>query len=146
MGTAPSHGSPKHIETYARTSSPAARARATTGSNIANCPSRDELRFFCAKVSVALAKIAMWLTPASRARSRPRSLGTRTGRGVRPSSGSRATSSAASASCGTHVGWTKLVASTIGSPAAMSRWTNSALISTGTIADSFCRPSRGPTS
>ena len=80
--------------------------------------------------------------PSSSARSRPRSLGTSTGR-CRPSSPRSAISSAASASCGTHVGWTKLVASTIGRPAATRRRTNSAFTSTGTIAFSFCRPSRG---
>ncbi len=104
------------------------------------------MRFFCANVSVALPKIATWLHPASSARSSPRSLGTSTGSGVGPSSGNRATSSAASASCGTHFGWTKLVASTIGSPAAMSLVMNSALSSSDTIPDSFCSPSRGPTS
>ena len=79
------------------------------------------LRFFFANVSVALPKIATCVQPAASARSSPRSLGTSTGSGTGPSSGSRATSSSASASCGTHFGWTKLVASTIGSPAATSR-------------------------
>ena len=38
------------------------------------------MRLRCAKVSVALPKIAMWRQPSSSARSRPRSLGTSTGR------------------------------------------------------------------
>ncbi len=55
-------------------------------------------------------------------------------------------SCSASASCGTHFGWTKLVVSMVRSPASASRSTNCALTSTGTIAASFCNPSRGPTS
>src|SRR5581483_9595215 len=57
----------------------------------------------------------------------------------------RSTSSA-SASCGTHLGFTKLVASTTGSPAAARRSMSSILVCAGTIAASFCSPSRGPTS
>src|SRR5665647_784901 len=53
MGTSPSQGSPKHIETYARTHRPSARARATTGANIAMDSSTLRLRFLRAKVSVA---------------------------------------------------------------------------------------------
>src|SRR5262245_33770366 len=145
-GTTPSHGSPKHIDKYARTSRPSARARMTTGSNMAYCSSRPRLRLRRANDSVALPKIAMCVTPAATARSRPRSFGTSTGSGVGPARSSRSTSSAASASCVTDFGWTKLVASTIGSPAAIRRPTNSAFTSSGTIADSFCSPSRGPTS
>ena len=59
---------------------------------------------------------------------------------------SRGSSSSASASWGTHFGWTKLVASMVRSPASASRAMNSAFTSTGSSADSFCRPSRGPTS
>ena len=61
---------------------PAARARVTVGSNMANCSSRLRLRLRWAKVSVALPKIAMWRQPSSSARSRPRSLGTSTGRSL----------------------------------------------------------------
>ena len=61
---------------------PSASARATVGSNIANCSSSERLRLRRAKVSVALPKIAMCRTPLASARSRPRSLGTSTGIGV----------------------------------------------------------------
>ncbi len=136
--------------TYARTSSPASRARTTVGSNIANCSSRLRLRLRCAKVSVALPKIAMWRQPSSRARSSPRSFGTSTGSSLPASPSSPSISivisSAASASWGTHFGCTKLVASTTGRPTASRRWMNSAFASTGTMPCSFCRPSRGPTS
>ena len=54
--------------------------------------------------------------------------------------------SAASAICGTHLGDTKLVASTAGSPASLRRLTSSTLASVGTTPGSFCSPSRGPTS
>src|SRR5690606_15697919 len=57
-----------------------------------------------------------------------------------------ASSSAASASCGTHFGCTKLVASTVVSPASASLSRNSNFTSTGTVVRSFCKPSRGPTS
>src|SRR5471030_1721392 len=45
MGTAPSQGSPKHIETYARTHRPSTRARSTTGANIAMDSFTVRLRF-----------------------------------------------------------------------------------------------------
>src|SRR5690606_22702002 len=54
--------------------------------------------------------------------------------------------SAASASCGTHRGLTKLVASTTGNPVADSRSTSVILSAVAMVADSFCSPSRGPTS
>ena len=64
-----------------------ARARATTGANISIDSATVRLRFLRAKVSVALPKMAMCADPGSSARSRPRSLGTRTGRrGPRPTS------------------------------------------------------------
>ena len=47
------------------------------------------MRLRCAKVSVALPKIAMWRQPSSSARSRPRSLGTSTGRSRAASPGPR---------------------------------------------------------
>ncbi len=84
---------------------------------------------------MALPKTATCRSPFSSARSRPRSLGTSTGsreRGVaevgRPA---RSTSSAASASCGTQRGCTKLVASTTGRPASSRRRTNSAFVAVG---------------
>src|SRR5690606_27871212 len=54
--------------------------------------------------------------------------------------------SAASASCGMRRGLTKLVASIAARPAAPRRSMNSILTAAGTMAGSFCRPSRGPTS
>src|SRR4249919_3957965 len=57
-----------------------------------------------------------------------------------------AKTSAASASCGTHFGLTKLVASMLCRPAADRRSINAILSAVAMIAFSFCRPSRGPTS
>src|SRR5258707_9909940 len=48
--------------------------------------------------------------------------------------------------CGTHLGDTKLPASTAEWPAADSASISATLASTGTGLASFCRPSRGPTS
>ena len=117
---------------------------------MANCSSRLRLRLRWAKVSVALPKIAMCRQPelerpveaalvGDQHRQLPALL-------AEVASISRVIRSPASASWGTHFGWTKLVASTTGSPAASSRRMNSALASTGTMPSSFCRPSRGPTS
>jgi len=47
---------------------------------------------------------------------------------------------------GTHLGETKLVASTTGNPEDTSLWINSTFTSVGTIFFSFCSPSLGPTS
>src|SRR5215468_4855867 len=58
----------------------------------------------------------------------------------------RAMTSAASAICGTHLGETNAVASTAGKPASESWSISAILVSVGTVAFSFCRPSRGPTS
>lgn len=55
-------------------------------------------------------------------------------------------SCSASASWGTHLGWTKLVASMVVRPESARRRMNSALTSVGTVAFSFCSPSRAPTS
>src|SRR5690606_9868825 len=57
-----------------------------------------------------------------------------------------ANTSAASASCGTHFGLTKLVASTVRRPVVDRRSMSAILSAAGTCAASFCRPSRGPTS
>src|SRR5262245_8528242 len=53
---------------------------------------------------------------------------------------------ALSAICGTHLGLTKLVTSISRQPAACKRCTSSILTSEPTGMDSFCSPSRGPTS
>src|SRR5690606_17331527 len=57
-----------------------------------------------------------------------------------------ASTSAASASCGTHLGLTKLVASMVRSPVADSLSTSATLSAVLIIDFSFCSPSRGPTS
>src|SRR5215217_3221734 len=54
--------------------------------------------------------------------------------------------SAASASCGTAFGLTKLVTSMTGRPAAVSASTNAIFALVGIVVASFWRPSRGPTS
>ena len=51
-----------------------------------------------------------------------------------------------SASCGIHFGFTKLVISMARSPVSDSASMSFTLSSVGTMRDSFCRPSRGPTS
>lgn len=51
-----------------------------------------------------------------------------------------------SAICGTHFGETKEVTSITGRRAADRRLIRSILVLDGTSFDSFCRPSRGPTS
>ena len=112
---------------------------------MANCSSRLRLRLRCAKVSVADPKIAMCRHPSSSARSRP-ALVRHQHRQLPAVVAQQLHQLTASASWGTHFGCTKLVASTIGSPAATSRRMNSAFTSVGTSADSFCSPSRGPTS
>src|SRR5918992_3739009 len=57
-----------------------------------------------------------------------------------------ATTSSAPAICGTFFGFTKLAASTRGTPAAASLSHRSARVSGGRIFSSFCSPSLGPTS
>src|SRR5918998_2346314 len=57
-----------------------------------------------------------------------------------------ATTSSAPAICGTFFGFTKLAASTRGTPGAASLSHRSARVSGGRIFSSFCRPSLGPTS
>src|SRR2546429_4610106 len=52
----------------------------------------------------------------------------------------------ASAICGTHFGLTNADTSMTGRFAALSLSTNAILSAVETIADSFCKPSRGPTS
>ena len=116
-----------------RTASPSARARLTTGANISSDAATDRLRLRWAKVSVALPKTAISEVPHSRARSRPRSLGTRTG--WRPGRGpSSSSSSSASPNWGTQLRGTKLVSSTALRPAPIRRRMKSAFPSTGTLA------------
>lgn len=97
--------------------------------------------------SLAAVKRAMAWRQADLARSRPLGLGTRA---ERVASGglcrSRARRSSASASWGTHFGWTKLVASMRTRPAAARSRTKASLASVGMGVGSFWRPSRGPTS
>src|SRR5215831_15478080 len=58
----------------------------------------------------------------------------------------RASTSAVSAICGTHLGETKAPASMTDKPVSERRSISSTLMAVVRIADSFCRPSRGPTS
>src|SRR5918995_5391580 len=98
------------------------------------------------KVSDAAAKMATSLTPAAWALSRPARLGTNAVYLVPCARSMRASTSAASAICGTHFGLTKAVTSTTGRPALESRSTNATLSAVEIAALSFCSPSRGPTS
>lgn len=148
-GTAPSHGSPKHIERYPRTWAFSAFARATTGSNMASDSATVRFRLRAANVSVAEPNTAIDRAPSASARSSPRSFGTRTGRDTSPTSAMSprsGNSCSASASWGTHFGCTKLVASIVVRPATARRRMNSAFTGVGTVPFSFWRPSRAPTS
>ena len=124
-------------------------ARLTTGANASRACTRPRLRLRCENVSVALAKTATSRTPSASARSSPRSFGTSTG---------KRTPGCAAA------GETRHDLLGVGELRAPSRagrsWSprprsarrrpggamNAILTSVGTIAASFCRPSRGPTS
>ena len=84
--------------------------------------------------------------PAASAASRPRLLGTSA---LIRTPGTRWTpraTSAESASCGIHLGDTKLVISMLRIPAATSASMKRIFSAVGTWRASFCRPSRGPTS
>ena len=58
----------------------------------------------------------------------------------------RRATSPPSASCGIHLGFTKLVISMARNPVSDSASIRRILSSVGTMRDSFCSPSRGPTS
>src|SRR6266849_3826699 len=84
--------------------------------------------------------------PAASARSSPFSFGTRTGYRT-PGRRLRArSSSSASASCGTALGFTNDVASITVCPASARRVMSSSFVSVGSMRDSACSPSRGLTS
>jgi hypothetical protein len=100
--------------------------------------------FFCVNASLAAVKSAIRPTPAASARSSPYVFGTSAL--YRGPGGSSGHSSAASASWGTHLGETKLVASISVSPLAASADMNAAFAAVGTGTGSFCSPSLGPTS
>ena len=97
-------------------------------------------------VSLELRNTAISVSPAASARSSPFAFGHSAPK-VTPGGGlySRASSSA-SASCGTHLGDTKLVISMRRRPALISPSRRRFLPSSEIIAASFCRPSRGLTS
>jgi uncharacterized membrane protein (UPF0136 family) len=121
-------------------------AAAATGSKRAIDSAIEQLMFFCEKASLAAPKITTSSAPAAAAPSKPFMFGVSTeysvpGRRVMP-----AITSAPSAICGTHFGETNDAASMLTKPASVSRLISATLTSVGTIAFSFCSPSRGPTS
>src|SRR5437763_5417340 len=144
--TGPSYGQPKATEMYARTCAPAGRAPSMTVRASSSDCSIERLMLARLKLSVAATNNAMSSTPAARARSRPRGLGTsatyRTPGRLRMA---RKTSSA-SAMRGTALGCTNEVTSIHAKPASESRSTKRTLASVGMAAGSFWSPSRGPTS
>src|SRR5690349_3325778 len=102
--------------------------------------------FFREKLSEAAPKIAISRAPAASAASNPFMLGTSTGKLTSSRFGSAASTAAVSAICGTHFGETKLPASIDLRPAASSFSMSATLVAVGSVACSFCSPSRGPTS
>ena len=109
--TSPSYGQPNTVDTYARTETFAARATGITSSNAASVSAIDLLTFFLLCVSDADRKTAISFIPAASAESSPRRFGTSA---LIRTPGGRCTpraTSAASASCGIHLGDTKLVIS-----------------------------------
>src|SRR5689334_1579977 len=102
--------------------------------------------FLREKVSDAAAKTAISFARAARASLRPRMFGTSTGKLTPSRRLILASTAEVSAICGTHLGETKLPASMTRKPVRLRRSISSILISVATILDSFCRPSRGPTS
>src|SRR4029078_9204100 len=90
--------------------------------------------------------MAISVMPAAAAASRRFRFGTRAEYRVPARRVTPDATSPASPICGTHFGLTNAVISTTGSPASASAWTNAIFVAVGTVADSFCRPSRGPTS
>src|SRR5919202_3912486 len=144
--TGPSYGQPNATEMYARTRAPVGCAPSMTVRASSSDCSIERLMLARLKLSVAATNSAMSCTPAARARSSPRGLGTsatyRTPGRLRIA---RKTSSA-SAIRGTALGCTNDVTSIHGKPASDSRSTKRTLTSVGMGAGSFCSPSRGPTS
>lgn len=125
---------------------PAAAASGASSSKATTEPSDVVPWFFSAKVSVAAATTFISRTPAAAARSNPRRFSTRP-MYVTPSSPGRAAStSSASAICGTRAGLTNDATSMRRTPAATQRRINSTLASVGSTAASACNPSRGETS
>src|SRR5258706_9196431 len=121
-------------------------AASTTGWNRSSDSAIEQLMFFFEKASEAAPNTATSVAPAARAASKPLRLGVSTGYATPGRRRMRSSTSVWSAICGTHLGETKAVASTAGSPASARRSINSTLIAVGTSPGSFCRPSRGPTS
>ena len=145
-------GSPRPSRRSRARACPASRAGPMVSSNAASVSAIVLLMFFLLCVSLALMKTAISFIPASFARSRPRAFGQSALKATRGrADGARApstnsASSSASASCGIHFGETKLVISIRASPAATSASMSRSLPESGTVAFSFCRPSRGDTS
>ncbi|MCY1540165.1 hypothetical protein D9M68_757870 [compost metagenome] len=102
--------------------------------------------FFCENASLAAPKITTSSAPAAMAPSKPFMFGVSTEYSVPGRRWMRDITSAPSAICGTHLGETNEAASILTKPASVSWLTSATLTSVGTMAFSFCRPSRGPTS
>ena len=142
----PSYGHPHTVETYPRTRMPNARAGPIVDSNAASVSSTLLFTFLWLWVSLHETKTAISPIPAARARSRPRAFG-QSALNETPSGGfARWATASASASCGIHLGETKLVISIRRRPLATSASIRRSLLWSGTVARSFWRPSRGPTS
>src|SRR5215831_14061216 len=98
------------------------------------------------KVSEAAVKTAISRTPTDRARSRPLRFGTSAGYRTPLDRWIFRNTSSVSASWGMARADTKEPTSMAGSPAEVRRSMNPTRTSGGTVAASFCSPSRGPTS
>ena len=105
-----------------------------------------QLMFLRENVSEAATNTATSSACAASAASKPFMLGVSTGYRVPGLRWMRLITSAASAICGTHLGETNAVASIAGKPASARASISATFASVGTIAFSFCKPSRGPTS
>jgi hypothetical protein len=106
----------------------------------------DALMFLRLNASDAAVNTATSLAPTARARFVTLLVGHE--HRIRDTGGAMdaAKTSLASASCGTHFGLTKLVASIVRSPVADSRSISAILSGVAMTFFSFCSPSRGPTS
>ena len=125
----------------------AARAASTTGAKRSRLSAIEQLMFFCEKISEAAPNTATSSAPAASAASKP--LQVRHQHRIarrRACARMRASTSAASAICGTHFGETKDVASIAGKPGVGERVDQRDLDVGRDVAVSFCSPSRGPTS
>jgi hypothetical protein len=145
-GTSPSNGQPKAVAMPPDSSMPALSAIRATSLKPSSDSAIERLTFLRLWLSDAEQNTAMTSTPASAARSAPLALGTSTVRRAPVERSAPATTSAASASCGTARGETKEVTSISRTPAAMRPLTTAIFSSVGMKVFSIWKPSRGPTS